>query len=166
MIIILIGPMGCGKTTIGQLLAMRLNWPFYDGDDFHPQTNVQKMRRGVPLADRDRLPWLERIREGIIQWEKEGKNTVLACSALKKIYRQALGIDQKTIRSVYLKGSYELIRDRLKNRNHPFMDDNLLKGQIETMEEPEDGLAVDISMSPEDIVEHIIGNFLPDQSKG
>jgi len=156
MIIVLIGPMGCGKTTIGQLLAGKLNWLFYDGDDFHPEANIEKMRMGISLTDKDRQPWLERLHNKMIQLNRSKKNAIIACSALKRTYRQILGIDQDEIRSVYLKGSYELIRNRLSNRNHPYMDNHLLMSQMETMEEPQKGLTVDISKSPEDIVKQII----------
>jgi len=156
VIIILIGPMGCGKTTIGELLAQSLGWPFYDGDEFHPPANVEKMRQGIPLNDEDRLPWLEKLYKEIIQWEQQGKNVILACSALKKTYRQILGINQNSVRSVYLKGSYELIQDRIGQRQHPYMDNNLLKSQFKTLEEPEDGLIVDISLSPQHIVQIVV----------
>jgi carbohydrate kinase (thermoresistant glucokinase family) len=156
MIIVLIGPMGCGKTTIGQLLSRKLSWPFYDGDDFHPQVNIEKMRKAIPLTDEDRQPWLKRLHEEMLRLNQSGRNAIFACSALKRTYRQTIGIDQNAVRSVYLKGSYGMIRDRLKNRNHPYMDDNLLKSQMETMEEPEDGLTVDISMSPENIVQIVL----------
>jgi carbohydrate kinase (thermoresistant glucokinase family) len=156
MIIILIGPMGCGKTTVGQLLSQQLGWPFYDGDDFHPPANVEKMRKGIPLSDRDRQPWLEKLHDEIKRWKEQNKDVIFACSALKKTYRDALGIDQKVVRSVYLKGSYELIRNRIGKRHHPYMDNGLLKSQMETLEEPEDGLIVDISLSPEHIVQIIV----------
>jgi len=156
MIIVLIGPMGCGKTTIGQLLAGKLNWLFYDGDDFHSEANIEKMRIGISLTDEDRRPWLEGLHNKMLQLNRSNKNAIIACSALKKTYRQILGIDHEAIRSVYLKGSYDLIRDRLSNRNHPYMDNHLLESQMETMEEPQKGLTVDISMSPGDIVKQII----------
>ena len=159
MILILIGPMGCGKTTIGKMLAEKLGWSFYDGDDFHPQKNVGKMRAGIALTDEDRKIWLEILHGNIQRWLKEKVNTILACSALKQTYRDRLGVDQNTVRTVYLKGSYELLRKRVEARQHPYMDKNLLRSQLDTLEEPQDGLTVDISATPEIVVRTIM-NYL------
>ena len=93
MIVILMGPAGSGKTIVGRLLAERLSWEFADGDDFHPISNIEKMSRGVPLSDTDRLPWLEVLREKMLEWQAREQNVVLACSALKRSYRQELGVD-------------------------------------------------------------------------
>ena len=159
MVLILIGPMGCGKTTIGKMLAEKLGWPFYDGDDFHPQRNIEKMRAGIALTDEDRKIWLEILYGNIQRWLKEKVNTILACSALKQAYRDILGVDQNTVRTVYLKGSYELLRKRVEDRQHPYMDKNLLRSQLDTLEEPEDGLTVDISETPEIIVRTIMNSL-------
>ena len=156
MVLILMGPMGSGKTTIGKMLAEKLGWPFYDGDRFHPKENVEKMRAGIALTNEDRRLWLERLRNNIERWMKEGRNTILACSALKQAYRDILGVDQKKVRTVYLKGSYELLRKRIEERQHPYMNKDLLRSQLETLEEPEEGLRVGISASPETIVSTII----------
>lgn len=156
MVIILMGPMGCGKTTIGKMLTEKLGWPFYDGDDFHPEENVEKMRAGIALTDEDRRVWLEKLRDNIERWLKEKQNTVLACSALKQAYRDILGADQKRVKTVYLKGSYELLRQRIGERQHPYMDKNLLKSQLDALEEPKEGLCVDISATPEMIVRTIM----------
>ncbi len=156
MVLILMGPMGCGKTTLGKMLAEKLGWPFYDGDAFHPKENVEKMRAGIALTDEDRRLWLETLRENIERWLKEKQNTILACSALKQAYRDILGVDQETVRTVYLKGSYELLRRRIEERQHPYMNKDLLRSQLDTLEEPEEGLRVDISASPETIVRTII----------
>jgi carbohydrate kinase (thermoresistant glucokinase family) len=150
------GPMGCGKTAIGKMLAKKLGWPFYDADDFHPKENVEKMRAGIALTDEDRKLWLEKLRANIQRWLKHRKSTILACSALKQAYRDILGVNQSTVRTVYLKGSYELLRKRLEERQHPYMDKNLLRSQLDTLEEPKDGLTVDISATPEIIVGTII----------
>ncbi len=159
MVLIIMGPMGCGKTTIGKRLAEKLGWPFYDGDDFHPASNVEKMRAGIPLTDEDRKAWLEKLNANIQLWLKEKKNSILACSALKQAYRDILGVDQDTVKTVYLKGSYELLRTRVEGRQHPYMDKNLLKSQLETLEEPKDGLTVDISATPEMIVQSIMNRL-------
>ena len=97
MIAVLMGPMGCGKTTLGLLLAKELGWPFYDGDDFHPKANKEKMGAGIPLDDSDREPWLKILGTLISDHRADGKNMILACSALKESYRQLLGIDQKEV---------------------------------------------------------------------
>jgi gluconokinase len=144
---------------VGVLLAKRLGWPFFDADDFHPAANVEKMRQGVPLTDEDRQPWLERLRDEISSWSRQEQNAVLACSALKKSYRQVLGIDQTSVKSVYLKGSFDLIKSRIEKRQHHYMNNALLKSQIETFEKPEDGLIVDISPSPARIVQIIIDSL-------
>jgi len=156
MILILMGPMGCGKTTIGKMLAEKLGWPFYDADNFHPEKNIEKMRVGIALSDEDRKLWLETLHAKIQRWLKDGQNTILACSALKQDYRDVLGVDQNTVRTVYLKGSYEVLRKRIEERQHPYMDKNLLRSQFDTLEEPKDGLCVDISTTPEMIVSTII----------
>jgi carbohydrate kinase (thermoresistant glucokinase family) len=159
MVIILMGPMGCGKTTIGKILAEKLGGSFYDGDDFHPEKNVEKMRAGIALTDEDRKLWLENLHVNIQRWLKDKENTILACSALKQAYRDILGVDQNTVRTVYLKGSYELLRKRIEERQHLYMDKNLLRSQLDTLEEPTDGLTVDISAAPEIVVSTIINNL-------
>jgi carbohydrate kinase (thermoresistant glucokinase family) len=156
MVLVLMGPMGCGKTAIGKMLAKKLGWPFHDADDFHPKENVEKMRAGIALSDEDRKLWLEKIRANIQGWLKHRQSTILACSALKQAYRDILGVNQSTVRTVYLKGSYELLRKRIEERQHPYMDKNLLRSQLDTLEEPKDGLTVDISATPEIIVGTII----------
>lgn len=117
MIIVIIGPMGCGKTTVGELLAERLSWTFADADDFHPPENVEKMRQGIPLDDDDRFGWLASLRTHIEEQIQRDKNLILACSALKHSYREILGIDQRRIISVYLKGSFELLQERIAKKS-------------------------------------------------
>ena len=159
MVLILMGPMGSGKTTIGKMLAGKLGWPFYDGDSFHPKENVEKMRAGIALTDEDRRVWLEKLRDNIQRWLEERQDTILACSALKQAYRDILGVDQETVRTVYLKGSYPLLRKRIEERQHPYMDNSLLRSQLDTLEEPKEGLRVDVSATPEMIVRTIIQNL-------
>ncbi len=156
VVLVLMGPMGCGKTTIGKMLSERLVRPFHDGDDYHPPENVTKMRAGIALDDSDRFPWLKRLHDEIQLWLQQGQSAILACSALKKTYRDALGIDQKSVISVYLKGSYELIQERINRRRHRYMPDQLLRSQFDTLEEPRGGITVDISPSPEQIVNDIV----------
>jgi carbohydrate kinase (thermoresistant glucokinase family) len=159
MVLILMGPMGCGKTTIGKMLAAKLGWSFHDGDNFHPERNVEKMRAGIALTGEDRKAWLNKLHANIQRWLREKQNSILACSALKQAYRDMLGVDQNTVRTVYLKGSYELLRKRIEERQHPYMDKNLLRSQLDTLEEPKDGLTVDISATPETIVSIIINRL-------
>jgi len=149
------GVSGSGKTTIGSLLAQDLGWPFYDGDDFHPQANIDKMRQGVPLIDADRDSWLTALRHHIDILLDNRQSAVLACSALKQAYRDRLGGDRPAVRFIYLKGDYALIRQRLQKRQGHFMPADLLKSQFATLEVPEDVLAIDISRTPEVIVNSI-----------
>ncbi len=158
-VFILMGAMGCGKTTIGERLSETLGWPFYDGDDFHPAENRGKMRAGAPLTDEDRRPWLETLRDEIRIWLRRGKNALLACSALKRSYRDVLGVDQKEIITIYLKGSFDLLQSRIQARRHPYMAKTLLQSQLDALEEPEEGLIVDISPPPDVIVDAIIGEI-------
>ena len=156
MVIILMGVSGAGKTTVGELLAARMGWPFYDGDEFHPPANVEKMRRGLALTDADRWPWLEALRDHIRGLAAEGRPAVVACSALKASYRDLLlsaGVD---VRIVYLKGSRALIHARLRARTGHFFDAALLASQFEALEEPADVIAVDVAQAPERVVAEIV----------
>lgn len=148
------GVTGSGKTTVGSLLAQQLRWRFADADDSHPQSNVEKMRHGIPLNDDDRRPWLERLRAEIATQDAEGRNLVLACSALKKEYRQMLSIGP-AVKFVYLKGSVELIAHRLDARHGHFADEKILAGQFADLEKPENAVVLDIAWTPEEIVTEI-----------
>ena len=159
MVIVLIGPMGCGKSTVGGVLSVRLGWRFEDGDDFHPEQNKIKMQKGLPLDDDDRLPWLYILRDILKEAKENGDDLILACSALKRRYRRILGIDQQAIHSVYLMGTEELLRQRITSRSHEYMSNSLLSSQLETLEEPETGLTIEIDASPADIVEKIINEL-------
>ena len=156
MIIILTGVSGSGKTTIGRLLAENLGWSFYEGDDFHPQVNIEKMRQGIPLNDDDRKPWLRNLRQLIDELVLKKEMAIVACSALKSSYREMLAGNNKDVKFVFLKGDYQLIEERLNNRSGHFFGANLLKSQFEVMEEPEFGLTVDISQEPNAIVDEIM----------
>src|ERR1700704_1799737 len=120
MVLLLMGVSGAGKTTVGKLLASQLGWDFADADDYHSAANVERMRKGIPLTDADREPWLESLRSLILAWIAGGKNGVLACSALKKAYRDKLVVGPE-VRVVYLKGDRELLRDRLLLRRGHYM---------------------------------------------
>lgn len=154
MIIILMGVAGAGKTTIGTLLAAELHWKFADADDFHPASNVEKIRVGVPLTDDDRRPWLDRLRTEITHWIDAGQNVVLACSALKSSYRAILQVGPE-VRFAFLKGTPGLIARRLHQRHGHFANEQILGSQFADLEEPHDGVVVDISATPQQIVAEI-----------
>lgn len=155
---ILMGVAGSGKSHIGQALATRLGWDFYDADDFHPPENVAKMQRGIPLDDASRIPWLAALHDLISTCLAENRSGVLACSALKERYRQQLMDGNPDVRLIYLKGSYDLILSRLQARAGHFMKPNMLQSQFETLEEPAHALTVDITPAVDEIVETIVLN--------
>jgi gluconokinase len=154
VVILLMGVSGAGKTTIGQLLASELGWDFVDGDDYHPPENVEKMRNGIPLTDADRAPWLDTLRTLIADWIAAGKNTVLACSALKKAYRGRLHVSPQ-LQIVYLKATPQVLRQRLQARRGHFMTERMLDSQLAALEPPEDVVTVDADCSPAQIVSEI-----------
>jgi gluconokinase len=158
MVVILMGVSGAGKTFIGERLAAELGWSFYEGDDYHPPSNVEKMSRGVALTDADRAPWLDALHELIGKLLARDEPAILTCSALKRVYRDRLVDDDDGGRIVYLRGSYNLIRQRLESRKGHFMKADLLASQFRALEEPEadeNVLTVEISQRPEMIVEAI-----------
>jgi len=156
MVIIIMGVAGTGKTTIGEILSTRLRWDFYDADDYHPNENKDKMRRGIPLTDSDRWPWLKAIRELIDSCLSKNNPSIIACSALRKSYREFLKEDRERVRFVYLKGDENTLLKRLSLRKGHFAGADLLESQLETLEEPENVLSVDISKQPEEITNFII----------
>ena len=158
MIVVLMGVSGSGKTTIGTLLAERAGTVFADADDYHPVANKAKMAAGHALNDEDRQPWLETLNGVLRGWQESGAGGVLACSALKAKYRETLaaGMPEGAVRFVLLDGSRELIAERLAQRNHEFMNPNLLDTQFATLEKPKDALRVLNDKSPEEIVREIL----------
>jgi gluconokinase len=157
VVVIVMGVVGAGKTTVGQLLAQKLGWHFADADDFHPAANVEKIRKGIALTDADRAPWLAALREAIIQWNAHNENVVLACSALKRAYRDELRAG--AVKFVYLKGSRELVLGRLRARHGHFATESILNTQLEDLEEPEDAVTVSIDQTPDAIVAEVIAQL-------
>lgn len=157
MVVILFGVSGAGKTTIGKLLAWELNWKFYEADDFHSPANIDKMRHGVALTDEDRQSWLTSIRKQIEQSVAAKENAVLACSALKKKYRDYLRVNDQ-VRFIYLRGDYPRIAKQLQKRRGHFMNPALLRSQFEDLEEPghvENAIVIDLGRTPSEMVEEI-----------
>jgi gluconokinase len=152
-----LGVSGAGKTTVGQLLASGLGWHFLEADDFHPSENIEKMRSGRPLSDEDRWPWLERLREEVQRSPAAGGNTVLACSALKRVYRDRLRVNER-VKFVYLRGNYALVEKQLRSRHGHFMDPGLLQSQFDDLEKPqpdEQVLTIQLGRTQDEIVEEI-----------
>lgn len=162
MVIVVMGVSGSGKTTVGEALAKRLGWAFADADDFHPVANVEKMKHGIPLTDEDRAPWLAALHAAIEGWIAAGSGTVLACSALKRAYRDTLreGIDTAQLRCVYLQGSYELFDQRLLGRTGHYMPESLLRSQFAALEPPgeDEALSVDAGLPVEEIVDRVVAS--------
>ena len=157
MIIIIFGVSGAGKTTVSQLLARELGWHFLETDDFHPAANIEKMRSGHPLTDNDRWPWLERLRQQIQQLLSAGENAVLACSALKRVYRDRLRVGDE-VKFVFLRGDYALVEKQLRSRHRHFMDPALLQSQFDELQEPqpdENVLTIQLGRTPQEMVEEI-----------
>ncbi|HSA88402.1 MAG TPA: gluconokinase [Burkholderiales bacterium] len=155
MIVLVMGVAGAGKTTVGEALARRLGWRFIDADDYHPPQNVAKMKAGIPLDDADRWPWLAHLNRII----KEESNAVLACSALKKSYRERLAQGIHDFRTVYLHGSPALIGERMKGRNHRYMPAALLESQFAALEPPAGAISIDVAAEPSSCVAAIMARL-------
>lgn len=156
---IIMGVSGCGKTTIGRALAKTVNGCFVEGDDFHPATNVKKMRDGIPLQDTDRREWLIRLRDAIERRCARGRVCFVACSALKKAYRDFLRRAKVEVGFVFLTGSPGLIRQRLERRKGHYMPPKLLQSQIATLEPPRDAVVADITPPPEEITRLLLAKL-------
>ena len=156
MIVILMGVSGSGKTTIGQILSEKLGWPLLDADEFHSAASIEKMSCGIALQDADRWPWLERMNAALREREARAESVLLACSALKRVYRDRLANGLAQLRWVYLKGGFELIRQRLEARKGHYMKTGLLESQFAALEEPEDALTVEIDDTPSLIADSIL----------
>ena len=150
------GVAGSGKTTVAKLFAEKTGAVFYEGDDFHPPSNIAKMRRGIPLTDEDRAQWLQALREVIVRSLAKNELAAIACSALKAKYREQLQGGDGRVKFVYLTGPHDLIEERLKNRHGHFMPAALLDSQFAVLEPPTDALTFSVEKSPEEIVAELI----------
>ena len=161
-ILVIMGVSGSGKTTIATLLAKKLGWVFRDGDEFHPAANVEKMKSGMPLTDEDRWPWLEAVARFIDEELARGTKTIVACSALKRRYRDIIIDGRKGVRLIYLKGEKALLERRLAQRHGHFMPSSLLKTQFDALDEPgleENPLIVSVDATPDQTVDHILAEL-------
>ncbi len=159
MLIIVMGVSGSGKSTIAKGVAEKLNLPFFEGDDYHSEKNIQKMSEGLPLNDRDRTPWLKAINALLLDYEG-GYGAVFTCSALKKSYRSLLSTNVEKIHWVFLHGPKEVIRRRLLERQNHFMSTSLLDSQFSSLEEPEEAIKMDLRKDPNTIVNNILSQLL------
>jgi gluconokinase len=157
--IILMGVSGSGKTSVGKALSDALGWPFYDGDGFHPQENVDKMATGIPLNDEDRQPWLERLHELLYEHLQANRSLVLACSALKMRYRAVLKGELNGIEFVHLAGSFDLIYPRIQNRSGHYMRAGMLRSQFRDLEAPVDGLTISVDQPIGAIIKKVIAEL-------
>ena len=156
VVIVVMGVSGSGKSTVGRMLAARLGWTFRDGDEFHPESNVAKMRAGVPLNDEDRRPWLMAIHGYMRSEHSAGRSSVIACSALKEAYRDLLLRGEPWVRFVHLTGPREVIEERMRSRAGHFMPVALLESQLATLEVPGDAWVEDLRATPGEIVEAVV----------
>jgi gluconokinase len=153
---LIMGVAGSGKTTLGKALSEQLGWTFLDADDYHPAVNIEKMKNGIPLTDEDRFPWLRDLNQKLIWLLAKDEHPILACSALKAVYRQILLSKTTGIQVVYLKGDFSLIESRMLVRGSHYMQAGMLKSQFEILEEPVEVFVADISQPLETLVSQII----------
>jgi gluconokinase len=161
VIVVVMGVSGSGKSTVGRLLAARIGCRFLDADDFHTQANVAKMAAGVALEDADRWPWLARLNGMLRAAEERGESVVLACSALKRAYREQLAAGLAHCEFAFLEGSPELIRSRVEHRRHRYMPASLLESQFEALERPERAIVIDVAAPAEACAEAILARLGP-----
>lgn len=154
MLIIITGVSGTGKTTIGELLAKRLNVPYFDADDFHSEANIKKMSQGIPLNDEDRMPWLHAMAGQLEESAKTG-GAVLGCSALKEQYRKILEVNDQ-VKWIHLKGDRALILERMKHRKNHFMKPEMLDSQLATWQDPTYGYTLSIDQTPEEMLQEAL----------
>ena len=157
--IIIMGVSGCGKTTVGRALAEKLNATFLDADDFHPAANVEKMAAGRPLNDADRAPWLATLNCELRERTQRGERIVLACSALKLRYREAIGAQLAHVDWIFLDGSCEVIAERMRARPNHYMPESLLRSQFEALERPENAICISIELTAVEQVEAALSAF-------
>jgi gluconokinase len=155
------GVCGSGKSTIGKMLANELAIDFWEGDEFHPAVNREKMSRGDSLTEEDRRPWLEKIRETIDQYLSRETGMIVSCSALTRKSRQILGTDRQEVELIYLSGSESILTDRMRARENHFMPASLLRSQLETLEEPGpgDALIISVDADPDDLIREILSGL-------
>ncbi len=153
VLIVVIGVSGCGKTTLGTALAARLGATFLDADDFHPEQNVAKMRAGVPLTDADRAPWLATLNAEMRARETAGPGVVLACSALKRAYRDAISHGVANVSWIFLDGDFEVVAARVRERANHYMPESLLRSQFDALERPQDAISISIELNPAEQVQ-------------
>lgn len=157
--VVVMGVSGSGKTTIAELLAERLKWPFADADVFHPQSNIDKMESGTPLTDEDRWPWLRAMRDWLSEQAAAGHNAIVTCSALRRVYRDVLREADGRVLFVHLAGEPELVQERVLHRTGHFMPPDLLPSQYRTLEQladDEDGIVISVDATPEQITDKVI----------
>jgi gluconokinase len=157
-VVVVMGVSGCGKTSVAKALAEKHQWRCLDADDFHPPANVEKMRAGIPLNDDDRWPWLDKLNSMLRHSAAKNESIVLACSALKEIYRERLSqrIARAKVSIVHLEGSFELIEARMKAREHKYMPSTLLKSQFDTLQKPRSAISIAIDIPIDSQIERIV----------
>lgn len=155
VIIIVMGVSGAGKSLVGSMLADELGWPFFDADEYHPASNIEKMKKGAPLSESDRVPWLRELALLVEELDRSSRSAVIACSALRQTYREIIAGKTGDVRFVYLKGEFEAIQQRVRERQGHFMHPDLLESQFDILEEPEDAVIVDIEQLPDRTVSRV-----------